>query len=79
MSALTDLRRLMSPGAEADNTSGVVVGVEAVGSILVRTRKRTLSCTTVVPLVVGDRVRLQGSLVVSKQTSQTESLPEYRV
>lgn len=79
MSALSDLRRLMGADARPVEPTGTVLEVAATGRVLVRTQRRTLACTTVVPVAVGDAVRLQGSLIVSRQVTAGGPLPEYRV
>ncbi len=78
MSALADLRRLLNPQSAPD-TSGTVVSLHPNGRVLVRTARKTITCTTVIPVGVGDSVRVQGSLIVSKQAGAPGSLPEYRV
>lgn len=79
MSALTDLRRLMGTDQRNTDMPGTVLELAENGRILVRTQRRTIACTTVIPVSVGDPVRVQGSLIVSRQVAPADSLPEYRV
>ena len=79
MSALSDLRRLLGTDQRNTDTPGTVLEMSENGRILVRTPRRTLSCTTVIPVSVGDAVKVQGSLIVSRQVAPADSLPEYRV
>lgn len=79
MSALSDLRKILGTDRRDADTSGTVLSMEEHGRILVRTARRTIACTTVVPISVGDSVKVQGSLIVSRQVAPADSLPEYRV
>lgn len=79
MSALTDLRRLLGTDQRNTDMPGTVLELTANGRILVRTKQRTIACTTVIPVSVGDAVKVQGSLIVSRQVAPADSLPEYRV
>lgn len=81
MSALLELRKLLGAdrsGGSGDAT-GTVIEVADRGRVMVRTARRTVSCTTVVPVMVGDTVKVQGSLIVSRQVAPADSLPEFRV
>jgi hypothetical protein len=78
MSALSDLRRLLA-GPSSQDVSGTVIELYSNGRILVRTARRVITCTSLVPVAAGDPVRVQGSLIVSRQLAPTGSLPEYRV
>ena len=78
MSALSELRKLLSGQARQD-LSGTVIDLHANGRVLVRTERQVITCTTVVPVAAGDSVRIQGSLIVSRQVAPSDSLPEYRV
>lgn len=79
MSALTDLRRLLGGGRTDRDDTGMVLEVVENGRVMVRTPRRVQACTTVVPVMVGDTVRVQGSLIVSRQQAPTKALPEFRV
>lgn len=79
MSALSELKKLLSGESRDANISGTVLENAANGRVLVRTPRRTLTCTTVIPVAVGDSVKVQGSLIVSRQVAPADSLPEYRV
>lgn len=79
MSALSDLRRLLLDKASGPDTTGTVVEVQPGGRVLVRTARRTVACTTVVPVAVGEDVRVQGSLIVARQVAASATLPMYRV
>lgn len=76
-SPLKDLRGLVVPPAE-EYTTGVVVELLPLGRVMVSTNRKTLTCTTLVPLLVGAKVRVQGLLVVSKYFTDKE-LPVYQV
>lgn len=78
MSALSELRRLLS-GPSGQDISGTVIELYSNGRVLVRTARRVITCTSLVPVAAGDPVRVQGSLIVSRQVAPTEALPEYRV
>ena len=79
MSVLTDLRRLLGADQRNADMLGMVLQMSENGRILVRTQRRTIACTTVIPVSVGDAVKVQGSLIVSRQVAPADSLPEYRV
>lgn len=80
MSSLNDLRRLMGTDSRAPTTvTGTVLDAVVGGRVLVRTSRRTITCTTVIPVTNGDVVKVQGSLIVSRQVSPADSLPEFRV
>lgn len=77
MSALTDMRRLLAQPKQDD--IGIIVEVLAGGRILVRIAQRVTVCTSLIPIAAGDYVKVQGSLIVSRQVAPADSLPEYRV
>ena len=79
MSVLTDLRRLLGADQRNADMLGTVLQMSENGRFLVRTQRRTIACTTVIPVSVGDAVKVQGSLIVSRQVAPADSLPEYRV
>lgn len=79
MSALTDLRRLLSADSGAADSSGVVLSVGEYGVVMVRATRRTVACTSLIPVAVGDSVTLQGAIIVSRQLTSTRALPEFRV
>ena len=79
MSALSDLKKILGPDTSRADSYGVVLETSPGGRVLVRSQQRTVSCTTVVPVTVGDTVRLQGSLVVARRLPAPDTLPEYRV
>ncbi len=78
MSALSELRKLIA-GPSRQDLSGTVIELASNGRVLVRTERRVVTCTTVVPVTAGDAVRVQGSLIVSRQVAPSDTLPEYRV
>lgn len=77
MSTLKDMRRLLAPPRQDD--TGSVVELLPGGRVMVRNAQRVVVCTSLVPLSVGDAVKVQGSLIVSRQVAPADSLPEYRV
>ena len=79
MSALSDLRRLLGTDRRSQDATGTVLELVEHGRVMVRTSRRTIACTTVVPVAVGDAVHVQGSLIVSRQRAPTGALPEFRV
>ncbi len=77
MSAISDLRKLVQPKGQAYEIGEVVV-VEAT-RVIVRVGSRAINCSTLVPVIAGDSVRVQGLLIVSKQQNIANSVPVFRV
>lgn len=79
MTALTDLKRLLGTDRPPSTVTGTVLEAVDGGRVLVRTPRRTITCTTVIPVAINDVVKVQGSLIVSRQVAPADSLPEFRV
>ncbi len=77
MSALSDLRRLVQPRAPTYEI-GTVTQVDAT-RVIVRIGSRAVNCTSLVPVLAGDSVRVQGLLIVSKQQNISNTVPVFRV
>lgn len=78
MNPLRDLRKILTPTAPT-SIAGTVVGVQDTGRVSVRTSRSVVACTSLIPVSTGDRVNVQGTLIVSRQFTGAGGLPEYRV
>ena len=76
MSALCDLISLVQARPRPYDV-GVVVSVDGQRAS-VKVGARAINCTTVVEVSPGDKVRVQGLLIVSKQQNLAATIPVFR-
>ena len=78
MTALRDLRTLIR-GQKSDVFTGDVVSVGDSGTVVVSTGSNTVTCFSNRTLAVGDKVRVQGLVVLTKATPESSDTPVFRV
>ena len=78
MSNLATLRNLISPSNEPTFVGNVLV-VEDNGVVSVLSGAKVVPCFSSIKLVAGDRVRVQGVVVVSKIANVDSDVQVYRV
>lgn len=77
MSDLYTLRKLVSQPSATQ--TGVVTDVSPQGVITVLSGTRLLVCSASVPVSQGDKVRIQGQVILSKIDQVVRDLPVFRV
>ena len=78
MNVLQSLRDLVSPKKE-DTTTGNVLSIDSSGAVSVLTGSKVIVCVANTPVRVNDRVRIQGSIILSKIAQATGDIPVFRV
>lgn len=77
MSDLVTLRRLLGGGT--GTTTGMVTDVSPQGVVQVLTGSKVLACQSLVDVKAGDRVRVQGLVILSKIDQIAKDIPVFRV
>jgi hypothetical protein len=78
MSELSKLRELIAPPTE-ETFTGTVVGVGINGVFSVLSGAKAVTCFSTLPLQVGERVRVQGLVILTKVSNPANDIPIFKV
>lgn len=78
MSEVSDFRALLAPKQNPVFT-GTVTGLGLAGQVSVKSGPKVVSCFSTLALAVGDKVRVQGLIVVAKINQTSSATPLFRV